>query len=159
MSSVGERSIAPAARREPILGCYDDSPGAVLAIEAAADLLGPRRAVVLGVGPWMTAAESVAATSSAVPGNAFAELNEAEARRVARRGVEVARSAGFEEPRGEPASTSWHAIADVAHELDVALIAIGSRGRTGMKKLFDTSLPEQVADRARRPVPIVPPPR
>jgi hypothetical protein len=35
----------------PILICYDGSPGAVRPIEAAAALLGPRRAVVLDVAP------------------------------------------------------------------------------------------------------------
>ena len=75
MSSVSEPRGATSPRREPILSCYDDSPDAVRAIEAAAALLGPCRAVVVDVLPWMTAAESMAATSSLVPGTAFEELN------------------------------------------------------------------------------------
>jgi nucleotide-binding universal stress UspA family protein len=94
----------------------------------------------------MTAAESMAATSSLVPGTAFEELNSAEARRIAGRGVEIARSAGFEaEPRGELASSTWQAIVDVADELDAAVIVI--------------SVSQQVAEHAGRPVLIVPPPR
>jgi nucleotide-binding universal stress UspA family protein len=145
---------------EPILICFDDSPEAVRAIKAAAALLGPRRAVVVDVLPWMTAAESVAASSSIVPGTAFDEVNEAEARRIAGRGAEIARSAGFEaEPRGELASSTWAGIVGVADELDAAVIVIGPRGLTGMKKIFDASVSQQVAEHAGRPVLIVPPPR
>jgi nucleotide-binding universal stress UspA family protein len=147
-------------RPKPILICYDDSPDAGQAIEAAAALLGPRRAVVVDVLPWMTAAESMAATSSLVPGTAFEELNEAEARRIAGRGAAIARSAGFEaEPRGELASATWEGIVGLADELDAAVIVIGSRGLTRVKKIFDASVSQQVAEHAGRPVLIVPPPR
>ena len=160
MSRAMEPTIATATRREPILICYDDSPDAARAIEAAAALLGPRRAVVVDVVPWMTAAESMAATSSLVPGTAFEELNSAEARRMAGRGAEIARSAGFHaEPRGELASATWEGIISVADELDAAVIVIGSRGLTGVKKIFDASVSQQVAEHAGRPVLIVPPPR
>jgi nucleotide-binding universal stress UspA family protein len=145
---------------EPILICYDGSPDAARAIEAAAALLGPRRAVVVDVLPWLTAAESMAATSSPVPGTAFEELNSAEARRIAGRGAEIARSAGFDaEPRGELANATWEGIVGVADELDAAVIVIGSRGLTGLKKIFDASVSQQVAEHAGRPVLIVPPPR
>lgn len=145
---------------ELILICYDGSAEAERAIEAAAALFGPRRAVVVDVLPWMTAAESVAASSSVVPGTAFDEVNEAEARRIAGRGAEIARSAGFEaEPRGELASSTWAGIVGVADELDAAVIVIGPRGLTGMKKIFDASVSQQVAEHAGRPVLIVPPPR
>jgi nucleotide-binding universal stress UspA family protein len=160
MSGVTEPTSATATRREPILICYDDSPDAARAIEAAAALLGPRRAVVVDVLPWMTPAESLAATSSLVRGNDFEALNRAEARRIASRGAEIARSAGFHaERRGELASSTWEGIVDVADELDAAMIVIGSRGLTGVKKIFDASLSQQVAEHAGRPVLIVPPPR
>jgi nucleotide-binding universal stress UspA family protein len=143
---------------EPILICYDDSPDAVRAIEAAAVLLGPRRAVVADVLPWMTAAESMAARSSVVPGTAFEDLNSAEARRIAGRGAEIARSAGFEaEPRGELAIATWEGLVGVADELDAAAIVIGSRALTGVRKIFDASVSEQVGEHAGRPVLIVPP--
>jgi nucleotide-binding universal stress UspA family protein len=135
MSSVTEPTSATATRREPILICYDDSADAVRAIEAAAVLLGPRRAVVVDVLRWMTPAESLAATSSLVPGTAFEELNEAQARRIAVRGAEIARSAGFDaEPRGELAGATWEGIVGVADQLDAAVIVIGSKRLTGMKK-------------------------
>ena len=160
MSPAMEPTIATATRREPILICYDGSPEAERAIEAAAALLGPRRAVVVDVVLRMTAAESMAATSSLVPGTAFEELNSAEARRIAGRGADIARSAGFEaHPRGELASSTWEGIVDVADELDAAVIVIGSRGLTGLKKIVGGSLSQQLAERAGRPVLIVPPPR
>ena len=144
----------------PVLICYDDSPDAVRAIETAGRLLGPRRAVVIDVLPWMTPAESVAATSSLVRGSDFEEVNAAEARRIARRGAEVARSAGFEaEPRGELAGRTWKGIVDVADELHAAVIVIGSRGHAGLKKIVDGSISQQVIEHAGRPVLVVPPPR
>lgn len=53
-----------------ILICCDGSNDAENAVEAAAALFGPRRAVVLYVAPSMTFAEGIAATSSPVPGGA-----------------------------------------------------------------------------------------
>ena len=99
-------------------------------------------------------------TSSIVPGSAFETLNEAEALRIADRGAEIARSARLQaESRGQFTSSTWQGIVGVADELDAAVIVIGSRGLTGMKKVFDASLSQQVAEHAGRPVLIVPPPR
>ncbi len=144
---------------KPILICFDDSPGAVRAIETAASLLGPRRAVVVDIVPPVTPAESLALASSMVPGNAFEELNDSEARRVASRGAEIAHSSGFAaEPRGELAGRTWEGIVDVADEIDAALIVIGSRGLSGLRELLETSsVSHQVAQHAGRPVLIVPP--
>jgi hypothetical protein len=66
-------------RDAPILICYDGSDGAQRAIETAAGLLGPRHAVVLDVGPPLTAAESLAVLSPVAPAAAFEELNEDDA--------------------------------------------------------------------------------
>jgi nucleotide-binding universal stress UspA family protein len=160
MSTATESTDATVTPCEPILICYDDSPDAVRAIETAAALFGPRRAVVVDVLPWMTAAESMAATSSVVPGTAFEAVNEAEARRIADRGAAIARSAGLQaEPRGQLASSTWQGIVDVADELDAAVIVIGPRGLSGVKKIFDASLSQQVAEHAGRPVLVVPPPQ
>ena len=76
----------------PILICYDGSPAAVRAIETAAALLGPRRAVVLDVASSMTVAESFAAPYSAMAGAAVEETYAAEAARIAAEGTEIARS-------------------------------------------------------------------
>jgi len=144
----------------PILICYDGSPDAGRAIASAATLLGPHHAVVLDIAPPITPSESLATISPVVPGNAFEELNSADAGRVAGRGAEIARSSGFDaEARAEVAAPTWEGIVDVADELDAAVIVIGSRGLSGLKEILDGSLSHQVAENAGRPVLIVPPPR
>jgi nucleotide-binding universal stress UspA family protein len=143
----------------PILICYDGSDAAEHAIDAAADLLGPGRAVVLDVGPPLTAAESLAVMSPVTPGAAFEELNEADALQRARTGVEKARGAGFDaHARAELAAPTWEGIVDAADEIDAAVIVLGSRGLTGVREAFQGSVSHQVAEHAGRPVLIVPPP-
>jgi nucleotide-binding universal stress UspA family protein len=143
----------------PLLISYDGSAEAGHAIEAAAELFGPRRAVVLDVGPPLTPAESVAALSSVVPGNAFDDLNAAGARERADEGAAIARSHGFDaEPRGDVGAPTWQVIVDAADELDAAVIVIGSRGLTGVREQFEGSVSHEVAARAGRPVLVVPPP-
>ena len=143
----------------PILICYDGSEGARRAIAAAAALLGSRRAVVLDIGPLLTPAESVASVASVVPGTAFEDLNSADALTRAKDGVEWARRAGFEAvPRSGISAPIWEGIVDVADELDVPVIVIGSRGLTGGRELVEGSVSHDVVRHAGRPVLIVPPP-
>jgi nucleotide-binding universal stress UspA family protein len=143
----------------PILICYDGSSGAARAIEAAATMLAPRRAIVLDIAPPITAAESLATISPVVPGAAFEELNTAEAGQVASRGAAIARSSGFDaEARAALAAPTWEGVVDVADEVDAAVIVIGSRGLTGLREILDGSLSHLVAEHAGRPVLIVPPP-
>ena len=142
----------------PILICYDGSPAAERSIGTAAQLLGPRRAVVLDIAPPITVSESVATFSPVVPGGAFEELNEAEAGRVAGRGAELARSSGFDaEARGALAAPLWQGIVEVADELDAAVIVIGSRGLSGLREIARGSVSHEVAEHAGRLVLIVPP--
>jgi nucleotide-binding universal stress UspA family protein len=143
----------------PILICYDGTEGAHRAIESAAALLGPRRAVVVDLGPPLTAAESYAVMSPVTPGAAFEELNEEDALRRAKVGAERARRAGFEaEARGGIAAPTWEGIVDVADEIDAAVIVMGSRGLKGVREVFE-SISLQVAEHAGRPVLLVPPPK
>ena len=143
----------------PILICYDGSAGAQRAIEAAAALLGPRRAVVLDVGPLLTAAESIAAVSP-VPTDAFAEANTAEALTTANEGAERARSVGFDAvARGFVAGPTWEAVVDVGDEIDAAVIVTGSRQLTAGRELVEGSFSHEIARHAGRPVLIVPPPK
>jgi nucleotide-binding universal stress UspA family protein len=142
-----------------ILICYDGSNDATRAIDAAAALLGPRRAVVLEVAPAMTFAEGVAATSSVVPGGAFEDLNKADALRRAEAGATHARLAGLHAvARATIASATWQGIVDVADEIDASVIVIGSRGLSGLREFARGSVSHEVATHARRPVLIVPPP-
>jgi nucleotide-binding universal stress UspA family protein len=141
----------------PILICYDDSDGARHAIDAAAALLGKRRAVVLDVAPFLTGAESVASLSALTPN--FEETNQDEALDRARAGAGLANIAGFAaEPRADVAAPTWEGVVEVADEIGAAAILIGSRGLTGARERFEGSLSHQVAEHAGRPVLIVPPP-
>jgi nucleotide-binding universal stress UspA family protein len=144
---------------DPIVICYDGSPGAARAIEAAAMLLGPRRSVVVDVAPPITPGESVATVSSVVPSAAFEQLNTADASRVAAHGAELARAFGLEaEARAPLGSPTWEAVVDVADEVGAAAIVIGSRGLNGLREFLEGSLSHDVAEHAGRPVLIVPPP-
>jgi len=143
----------------PILICYDGSAEADHAIEAAATLLGPRRAVVLDMGPVLTDAESLAALSPLIPGAAFEELNTEDALGRARVGAERARAAGFDaEALAGVAAPTWAGIVDVADEIDAAVIVLGSRGLTGVREAVEGSVSHEVAEHAGRPVLVVPPP-
>ena len=142
----------------PILICYDGTDEARSAINHAASLLRARRAVVLDVAPLMTLSESLAITSSAVPGNAFTDLNESDARRGAEEGAAAARMAGFDAvARTDVAEPTWQSIVDTAAEIDAPVIVTGSRGLTGMHELLEGSVSHDVASHARRPVLVVPP--
>jgi nucleotide-binding universal stress UspA family protein len=144
----------------PILICYDGSEGANRAVDVAAALLGPRRAIVLDVGPLLTAAESLAAMAPVTPGAAFEQLNEDEARTRAHAGAERARGVGFDaEVRSDLAAPTWEGIVDAADEIDAALIVMGSRGLTGARELVEGSVSHEVAAHAGRPILIVPPPK
>jgi nucleotide-binding universal stress UspA family protein len=141
-----------------ILICYDGSADSDRAIEAAAKLLSPRRAVIVDIGPVLTEAESVAALSSVVPGTAFEDLNMDSALEKARAGAERAREAGFEaEPRAVLEEPFWEGILDVADEIDATVIVIGSRGLKGIREQLEGSVSHEVAEHAGRPVLIVPP--
>ena len=142
----------------PILICYDGSADADRAVDSAAALLGPRRAVVLDVGPVLTPAESIAVLAPVSPAAAFAELNENDAMTRARAGAQRARLAGFHaEARALVDAPTWQGIVSVADELDAAAIVLGSRGLDGVQELFEGSVSHQVAQHAGRPVLIVPP--
>jgi nucleotide-binding universal stress UspA family protein len=121
-------------------------------------LLGPRRAVVLDIGPPVTAAESLAVLSPYAPSAAFEGINADDARRRARAGAERARRAGFAaDARAEVAAPTWEAIVEVADDVDAAVIVLGSRGLNGARELLEGSVSHQVAEHAGRPVLIVPP--
>jgi nucleotide-binding universal stress UspA family protein len=142
----------------PILICYDDSKGARLAIEVAAQLFSGRRAVVLDVAPPLTVAESYAAVGGVVPD--FEELNTEDALARARVGAEHATEAGLDaEARAEMDAPTWEGVAGVADEIGAAVIVVGSRGLTGAQELLKGSFSHQVAEHAGRPVLIVPPSR
>ena len=142
----------------PILICYDGTEGSDVAIDAAADLLGARRAVVLDLGPPLTEAESLAVLGPAIPGTAFEELNTEDALVRARQGAERAHRAGFDaDARAGIAAPTWQGIVDAADEIDAAVIVLGSRGLEGARERIEGSVSHAVAQHSGRPVLIVPP--
>src|SRR5581483_5356026 len=142
----------------PILLCYDGTEPSRRAIATAAALLGPRQAVVLDVGPVLTAAESVASISLPTSAAAFEEWNEAGSTTVAAEGATRAREAGFAaKPRAELSAPTWQGIVDVSEEIDAAVIVLGSRGLHGAHELFEGSISHEVAAHAHGPGLIVPP--
>jgi len=142
----------------PVLICYDGSPGARRAIDAAAGLLGARRAVVLDVAPLLTGPESVA-TISGLPVGSFGELNRADALTAAQEGAEHARSVGFDAvARSNTGAPTWDTVIDVADEIDAAVIVTGSRGLSTAHEVLEGSFSHDIARHAGRPVLIVPPP-
>jgi nucleotide-binding universal stress UspA family protein len=143
----------------PILICFDGGDNARRAIDAAAALLGPKRAVVLTVAPRLTFAESAAATDAFVPGSGFEDLNQADRLPVAQEGAGYAREAGLSATeRVEVAAETWEGIVNVAAELDSPVIVIGTRALSRVRGLVEKSVSEDVARHAGRPVLIVPPP-
>ncbi len=142
----------------PILICYDDTAGSRRAIEAAAELLAQRRAVVLDVFPPLTLAQNQALVSTGAPGASFRDDNEAAALEQASAGVMLAREAGFTaEARAILAAPAWEGITQVADEIGAAMIVIGSRGFQGLREVVEGSVSHAVAEHAGRPVLIVPP--
>ena len=144
----------------PILICYDGSEGAQRAIDAAAALLGSRRAVVVDIGPPMTRRESIGALSPVTAVGLLEQVHAKDALAQAAEGALRAQTAGFSaEARAEVAAPTWEAICGLADELDAAAIVIGSRGLTGPRAVVAGSVSHEVAEHAGRPVLIVPPAR
>jgi nucleotide-binding universal stress UspA family protein len=144
----------------PILICYDSSPEAMRAIQAAADLFASRRAIVVDIEPFLTVSESYAAVASPLGASAFDELNTAAARERANEGAALARKAGLDaEARGELGEPIWEAIVNVADELDAAVIVMGTHALKGLQEAFEGSVSHDVVRHAGRPVLVVPPAR
>ncbi len=154
-------SAAPGER--PVLIAFDGSDQAKLAIAEAGRVLGSgRKAVVLIVREPIEHYDFVglggATTLDPATVSAMQEAAENEATVVAEEGAALARAAGFEaEARVGVAPTPWQEIVGVADSLDADVIAIGSRGRTGLKKVLLGSVASAVAQHSRRSVLIVHP--
>ncbi len=142
----------------PVLVCYDGSEASGSSFAAAARLLGSREAVVVHVGPFLTAAESYAAESPGVDAEELERLNVEAANERAEAGAVLARRAGFSaEARGEVAGDALEGVRDVADEIDAAVIVIGSRGLSGVRERVEGSLSHRLATTSGRPVLVVPP--
>ncbi len=148
----------------PVLLCFDGSRDAAAAIEAAGRLLRERTAVVLTVlepvatweafDPGALVSAGVSAAGAAALG--LDEIAERLAREKLARGVELARTAGFDAEgrlvRGKP----WRAICDSATELEASVIVLGARGLSRVRSAVLGSVSAAVGAHAARPTLVIP---
>jgi nucleotide-binding universal stress UspA family protein len=153
-----------------ILIPYDGSTDAQAAIDDVARLMPGARATVLTV--WVPFMDSLARTAS--PGMGLGMLgsyvyaesdgidaaNRAAALATATQGARRATVAGLvARPRAQRCSGDVAGtIGEVAAELDPELIALGTRGLSGIKALLLGSVSHAVVQHADRPVLVVPTP-
>jgi nucleotide-binding universal stress UspA family protein len=142
----------------PILVCYDGSPGAARAVDAAGTLFPGRRAILLYVWPGVSA-ERVRTTSVEGVRDELVEEVRVAARReaaaVADEGTSLARRAGLE---AEPLTVETRervpdAIVRVATKESAAAVVIGRPSRTRLGSLLPGSVSRSVVDHC--PVPTV----
>jgi nucleotide-binding universal stress UspA family protein len=147
----------------PVLIAYDGSDQAKVAIAEAGRILGGgRRAVVLTVRERVESFDfaGLGGGTTLDPASvaAMREAAQKEATTVAEEGAELARAAGFAaEARVEVSESAWQEIVAGAAGLDAEVIAIGSRGRTGLSKVLLGSVASAVAQHSGRAVLIVHP--
>lgn len=155
--------MSPRSESRPVLIAYDGSDQAKRAIGEAGRVLGPGRpAVVLTVREpvesFAFAGLGGATTLDPATVSAMQDSAHNEAIAVAEDGAALAREAGFDaEPRVEVGPSPWQEIVSVADALDADVIAIGSRGRTGLPKVLLGSVASAVAQHSGRSVLIVHP--
>jgi nucleotide-binding universal stress UspA family protein len=150
-----------------ILICYDGSADAQAAIDKAAELMPGSDAVVLVI--WETILETM--TRDGAFGMGFGMLGSYEgesadaaikkgALDTASDGARRATSAGLVAvPRIRRRSNDIAAVMlSVADEIDADLIALGTRGFSGVKSLMMGSVSHAVLHHADRPVMVVPSP-
>ena len=142
----------------PVLICYDASEDARHAIAAAAELLGPRSALVLTVWQDVAAVPPFAWMAPMGDVGPLLDAARAAAHRVAEEGAERARAAGFSATPlvVEATRPVWQAIAAVAEERDAAVIVLGTRGLSGVRSVLAGSVSSGVVHHATRPALVVP---
>ncbi|HEY4428155.1 MAG TPA: universal stress protein [Solirubrobacteraceae bacterium] len=150
-SSGGTTAGAPG----PVLFAYDGSELAKLAISVAGRELGQgREAIVLTV--WQPFNVGFIPPGEMNVDAADAEEVSRAAEATASEGAALAQAAGFHAStaslRGAPA---WQGIVDAADQHGASVIALGSRGRSGVASVLIGSVAEAVAAHSKRSVLIV----
>jgi nucleotide-binding universal stress UspA family protein len=145
--------------RRPILIAYDGSDCAAAAIDKVAEEFGPRKVVVLVVSEDLDRVPFLGTSGVPVEAETMELLGDAArkgAQETAEKGAERARGLGLEATtavyEGGPV---WSAIVEAAEEKDAALVALGSRGLSGVKHVVLGSVSGAVAHHSRRSVLIV----
>lgn len=145
-----------AADARPILIAYDGSDCAALAIDKVAEEFGPREVVVLVVSEGLERVPFFGTAGVPVEPETMELLTDAAqkgAAAVAAKGAARARGLGLDATIAvSEGSPIWSAIVDAAEEHDAALIALGSRGLSGVKHALLGSVSGAVAHHSRRSV-------
>jgi nucleotide-binding universal stress UspA family protein len=148
---------------DPVLFCYDGSPGAVRALDIAGALLDCRAAVVVSI--WQS---PITFADREMPDVGMPPLEDLErlTRAIEQRALGLAREGSDLLKRVEVSAEAvaasaldqvWRAILDVADARDASVIVLGSRGLSGIRSLVLGSVSHGVVNHAHRPVLIVPP--
>ncbi|HTR74643.1 MAG TPA: universal stress protein [Solirubrobacterales bacterium] len=142
--------------RRPILIAYDGSDCAAVAIDKVAEEFGPRKAIVLVVSEGLDRVPFFGTAGVPVEPETMELLSDAAekgAAATAEQGAERARAVGLD------ASTAiaeggpiWSAIVDAAEQYDAAVIALGSRGLSGVKHALLGSVSGAVAHHSKRSI-------
>ena len=145
--------------RRPILIAYDGSDCAAAAIDKVAEEFGPRKAIILVVSEELEKVPFLGTSGVPIEAETMELLTDAAnkgAQAIAEKGAERARGKGLD------ASTAvaeggpiWSAIVEAADEYDAAVIALGSRGLSGVKHVVLGSVSGAVAHHSHRSVLIV----
>ncbi len=152
-----------------VLIAYDGSESSQRAVKYASKVLARGRdAEAIVVTAWESTIHQAARLSamSGVAGAGAAEtaltresdVVHAEAKKTNQQGVDLAAAAGFT-AHGElieVSTTVWTALIAASDTFDVDVIVSGSRGISGIKALWHSSVSEHVLRGCKRPVMIVP---
>jgi nucleotide-binding universal stress UspA family protein len=145
--------------RRQILIAYDGSDCAAAAIDKVAEEFGPRKVIVVVVSDDLEKVPFLGTAGVPVEAETLELLTDAAnkgAQAIAEKGAERARGLGLDATtavfEGGPV---WSAIVEAAEENDAALIAIGSRGLSGVKHVVLGSVSGAVAQHSHRSVLIV----
>lgn len=145
--------------RRPILIAYDGSDGADAAIAKVAEEFGPRKVVVMVVSEELDKVPFLGAAGVPVEAETMELLTDAArkgAQETADKGAERARALGLEATTAVYQSGPvWSAIVEAAEANDAALIALGARGLSGIKRVVLGSVSGAVAQHSRCSVLIV----
>jgi nucleotide-binding universal stress UspA family protein len=144
----------------PLLLCYEGSEDAKHAIEHAGRVLGGRDALVVTVWQPTLALGSSASAGATDSTFDFVEVDRAAAdlgERVARDGVRIAQQAGLHAKPVAVEATGpvWKTIVEIADRHDAAIIAMGSRGLTGLRPMLLGSVASAIVHHADRPTLII----
>jgi nucleotide-binding universal stress UspA family protein len=148
------------AGRGPLLICYDGSEGALAALEAASGVFSGEAVVACYWQPFASTRKPLGIDILELVQNAetINAQEEELAGRLAGEGAAILKAAGLdaEAQAREIDGPIDEAILNHADELDARAIVLGARSRTGLRSLILGNVANEIAQRATRPVFLVP---